>query len=145
MFMGTYAPRLDDKGRIFLPAKFRDELTEDLVVVKGQEHCLYVFSRPEFDRLRARTRQQSMTSRRHRDFDRIFFAGAEDGLVDKQGRITLKPAHRAYAGLERGCAVIGVDNRVEIWDAAAWQRYSTEQEEAYANWSEEVLQPDDSP
>ncbi len=80
-----------------------------------------------------------MTSKGARDYVRVFFAGASDEMPDKQGRITIPPTLRDYAGLSKECVVIGAMNRVEIWDAAAWQSYSDEQEQAFADLSEEVL------
>lgn len=139
MFLGTHTPRLDEKGRLFLPAKFRDELSEGLVVTRGQEHCLYVWPTDEFRAFTTGLRKDSVTNRKNRDFMRMLFAGASAESADRQGRVTLPPQLRSYAGLERDCVVIGAYNRVEIWDAEAWQRYTDEQEEAYANWSEEVL------
>jgi MraZ protein len=139
MFLGTYEPRLDEKGRLILPAKFRDELAEGLVITKGQEHCLYVWPLAEFGRITEQLRNAPVTSKATRDYLRVFFAGASDEKVDKQGRVTVPPPLRAYAGLRRDCVVIGANNRVEIWDAAAWQRYLAEQEDAFASLSEEVL------
>ena len=139
MFFGTYTPRLDDKGRLFLPAKFRDELAEGLVVTRGQERCLYVWSMEEFNKLTERLRETSVTSKSARNYVRMFFAGASDETPDKQGRITLPPMLREYASLTKDCIVIGAMNRIEIWDAASWQSYSDQQEQAFADLSEEVF------
>jgi MraZ protein len=141
MFLGTYEPRLDDKGRLILPAKFRDELAEGLVITKGQERCLYVWPTAEFARITEQLRQAPVTSKGARDYMRVFFAGASDEVPDKQGRITVPPALREYAGLRRSgdVAVIGANTRVEVWDAEAWQRYLAEQEQSFADLSEEVL------
>ena len=139
MFFGTYTPRLDDKGRLFLPAKFRDELADGLVVTRGQERCLYVWSMEEFRRLTERLRATSVTNKAARDYVRMFFAGASDETPDKQGRITVPPMLRDYASLTRDCVVIGAMNRIEIWDAAAWQAYSDQQEQAFSDLSEDVF------
>ena len=139
MFFGTYTPRLDDKGRLILPAKFRDELAEGLVVTRGQERCLYVWSLEEFGKLTERLRETSVTNKAARDYVRMFFAGASDETPDKQGRITVPPMLRDYASLSRDCMVIGAMNRIEIWDAASWQAYSDQQEQAFADLSDEVL------
>lgn len=136
MFLGTHTPRLDDKGRLFLPAKFRDELSEGLVITRGQERCLYVFAASQFRAFTAGLDTGSVTNRRNRDFMRMLFAGASAETADRQGRVTLPPLLRDYAGLDRDCVVIGAFTRVEIWDAASWQRYSDEQEDVFANWSE---------
>ena len=139
MFLGTYTPRLDEKGRLFLPAKFRDELAEGLVITKGQERCLYVFSAVEFARLTDRLREAPLTAKGARDYSRVFFASAHDETPDRQGRIGVPGPLRDYAGLGRDCAVIGANTRVEIWDAAAWQDYLAASEEQFSSLSEEVL------
>jgi len=139
VFLGTYSPRLDDKGRLFLPAKFRDELAEGLVMTKGQERCLYVFSSVEFARFTDRLREAPLTAKGARDYSRVFFASAHDDTPDKQGRVTVPPQLREYAGLDRDCVVIGANTRVEIWDASAWADYLAGQEEQFASLSEEVL------
>lgn len=139
MFLGTYSPRLDEKGRVFLPAKFRDELAEGLVITKGQERCLYVFSAVEFGRLTERLREAPLTAKGARDYSRVFFASAHDDTPDKQGRVTVPPPLREYAGLDRDCVVIGANTRVEIWDAQAWATYLAGQEEQFSSLSEEVL------
>jgi len=139
MFLGTHTPRLDDKGRLILPAKFRDELAEGLVITKGQERCLYVWPMAEFARVTEQMRQAPVTSKAARDYLRVFFAGASDEVPDKQGRVTVPPALREYAGLTRDCIVIGANTRVEVWDSDAWERYLSEQEQAFSDLSEEVL------
>ncbi|GIH23162.1 transcriptional regulator MraZ [Acrocarpospora phusangensis] len=139
VFLGTHQPRLDDKGRLFLPAKYREELAEGLVITKGQERCLYVFPVEEFQRLTEALRTAPVTAKAVRDYSRVFFASASDETPDKQGRITIPPSLRLYAGLERDCVVIGANTRLEIWDAQAWETYLAEQEPAFADLSEEVL------
>ncbi len=139
MFLGTHAPRLDDKGRLFLPAKFRDELAEGLVITKGQERCLYVFPTAEFGRLTEALRTAPVTAKAVRDYSRVFFASASDETPDKQGRITIPPALREYAGLTRDCTVIGANTRVEIWDSQAWESYLAAQEPKFSELGEEVL------
>ena len=139
MFLGTHSPRLDDKGRLFLPAKFRDELAEGVVITKGQERCLYVFPMAEFRRVTEAMSQAPVTQKTVRDYSRVFFASASDEVPDKQGRITVPPALREYAGLTRDCVVIGANTRVEVWDAAAWESYLADREQAFADLEEEVL------
>jgi MraZ protein len=139
VFLGTHAPRLDEKGRLFLPAKFRDELAEGLVITKGQERCLYVFPTAEFGRLTEALRTAPVTAKAVRDYSRVFFASASDETPDKQGRITIPLPLRQYAGLTRDCVVIGANTRVEIWDSAAWDTYLQAQEPAFSELGEEVL------
>ena len=139
MFLGTHAPRLDEKGRLFLPAKYRDELAGGVVITKGQERCLYVFPIAEFTRITEALRDAPVTAKGVRDKTRILFASASDEVPDKQGRITVPPALRTYAGLQRDCAVIGANTRLEIWDAGGWEAYLAAQEDSYSDAEEEVL------
>lgn len=132
MFLGTHTPRLDEKGRLILPAKFRDELSEGLVLTRGQERCIYVFSTSEFERVHEQMRAAPISSRQARDYNRIFLSGASDEVPDKQGRITIPTALRTYAGLDRDLAVIGAGSRAEIWAADAWDTYLTEKETAFS-------------
>ncbi|MGA2825655.1 MAG: division/cell wall cluster transcriptional repressor MraZ [Streptosporangiaceae bacterium] len=139
MFLGTHTPRLDEKGRLILPAKYRDEFAEGVVITKGQERCLYVFPLAEFGRVTEAMRTAPVTRKDLRDYSRVLFASAFDEVPDRQGRITVPPALRTYAGLDRDCVVIGANTRMEIWDAAAWETYLASQEEAFSEASQEVL------
>jgi MraZ protein len=139
VFLGTHTPRLDDKGRLFLPAKYRDELAPGLVLTKGQERCLYVFPEAEFGRITEVLRTAPVTAKSVRDYSRVFFASASDEVPDRQGRITIPAALREYAALQRDCVVIEANTRLEIWDAAAWESYLGQQEDAFSGASEEVL------
>jgi len=138
-FLGTYTPRLDDKGRLILPAKFRPQLASGLVVTRGQERCLYVFPMGEFQRMHEQIRTAPVTSKKARDYQRVFLSGAHDEIPDKQGRLSIPANLRAYAGLRRDVAVIGAGTRVEIWDAQAWEAYLAEQVELYSDTEEEVF------
>jgi MraZ protein len=139
MFLGTYAPKLDEKGRIILPAKFRDELAGGVVMTRGQEHCVYVFSNREFESLHDKIRQAPVTSKQARDYLRVFLSGASAETPDKQHRVTVPSALRSYAGLSRDLTVIGAGTRAEIWDTEAWETYLAEQEAAFSDTAEEVI------
>jgi MraZ protein len=139
VFLGTYTPRLDEKSRLVLPAKFREQFADGLVITKGQERCLYIWSLAEFRVVTEQLRQAPLTSKAARDYMRVLFAGAGDEVPDKQGRICLPQNLRDYAGLDRDCAVIGAGRRVEVWDKAAWEHYLAAQEETFSALSQEVL------
>lgn len=139
MFLGTHYPRLDDKGRLFLPAKFRDAVREGIVITRGQERCLFGYTVAEFARITERMAEATTTQRAARDYQRMFFSSATLETPDKQGRITLPAELRAYAGLSHECAVAGVNSRMEIWDLAAWEDYRTAQEPVFAELSEEGM------
>ena len=139
MFFGTYTPKLDDKGRLFLPAKFRDQLTEGLVVTRGQERCLTIWSLGDFQQLTERLAQAPVTNKGTRDYVRMLFAAASQEVPDKQGRISIPPVLREYASLTKDVVVIGSMNRIEIWDPTAWSTYSQEQEQVFSELSDEVF------
>ena len=139
MFLGTHSPRLDDKGRLTLPAKYRDALAEGLMVTKGQDHCLYVFPRAEFEEMARRVAQAPLTNESVRAYQRDLFAGTDEQKPDGQGRIAVVPELRRYANLRKDCVVIGAITRLEIWDAQAWQTYLDQHEDSYAQAREEVL------
>jgi MraZ protein len=139
LFLGTHSPRLDDKGRMFLPAKYRDDLAGGVVITKGQERCLYVFPGAEFARITEALRTAPVTAKAVRDYSRVLFASASDEIPDRQGRVTIPQPLREYAGLQRECIVIGANTRLEIWDNEAWTAYLADQEDAFSAASEEVL------
>lgn len=139
MFLGTYTPKLDDKGRLTLPAKFRDELRGGLMITKGQDHCLYVFTKDAFAEMAAKVSSAPLTSQAARVFQRNLFSGTDDQNPDGQGRIAINAELRRYAGLTKDCVVIGAFTRAEIWDAQAWQTYQEQHEDEYAKAQEEVL------
>jgi MraZ protein len=139
MLLGTHTPKLDEKGRLILPAKFRDELAEGVVITRGQERCLYVFSKREFAGVHEKIRQAPVTSEEARKYLRVFLSGATDEQPDKQGRVLLPQILREYAGLNKELTIIGVGARAEIWDATSWQKYLSSNEEKFATQAEEVI------
>jgi MraZ protein len=122
-FMGTYRPKLDEKGRLFLPAKFRDRLAEGVVVTQGQENCLYVWPPEVFDREADKAMEAPLSSASGRSYARMFFAGGDEVVPDKQGRISVSANLREYARLDRDVVVIGVRDRLEIWNPTSWDEY----------------------
>ena len=139
MFLGTYEPKLDPKGRVILPAKFREQLFEGLVLTRGQDRCLYAFPKSEFEGMFDQLRQAPLSSKQARDYVRVMLSGASDELPDKQGRITIPQNLRTYAGLTRDLAVIGAGARVEIWDAEQWAMYLEYQEEVFSSTADEII------
>ena len=139
MFLGTHTPKLDEKGRLILPAKYRDELSDGLVITRFQERCLAIWPIKAFVEVTQTVRNASSSQQQVRDYQRMLASGASDETPDKQGRITIPPHLRAYASLEKDCVVVGAINRVEVWDAAAWQSYSEQKESAYAELNETVF------
>ena len=139
MFLGTHSPRLDDKGRLVLPAKFRDALAEGLVLSKGQDRSVVVWPVAEFTEYASRIREASRTDARARAYSRVLFSAASDEVPDKQGRVAIPAALREYAGLDRECVVVGNHATVEIWNPQSWEAYLATQEPQFADLSEEVV------
>lgn len=139
MFLGTYTPKLDEKGRFFLPAKFREELDEGLVITRGQEHCLAVYPMSTFVEMTREIAKGPVSVKKVRDYQRMLAAGASDTAADKQGRVMVPPMLRRYAGLGKEIVIVGAITRIEIWDAARWEEYSTAQEADFAQMNEEVF------
>ena len=120
MFLGEFQHTVDDKGRVVLPAKFRDLLSRGAIVSKG-DGCLFIYTVEEFEQVAQGLREKSRTSGSAREAARSFFAGATDVTPDKQGRLTIPQTLRDYAHLEKDVTVLGVYSRIELWDKGAWQ------------------------
>jgi len=121
VFFGEYQHTLDAKGRMFVPAKFREELGEKFIVTIGLDRCLFVFPLETFMVYKEKLDAISLANRDAREFTRFFFAGAGECELDKQGRIMLPLKLRQYARLSKDVTVVGVSGRVEIWDADSWE------------------------
>ncbi len=139
ILLGTYAPKIDDKGRVALPAKFRAQLGGGFVMARGQERCVYVLPMVEFQRMTAQIQHTSMSNKSARDYLRVFLSGAVDEEPDKQGRIVVPPMLRDYASLGDEIVVIGVGTRAEIWNKSAWEAYLADREQGYADIADDVL------
>jgi len=135
LLLGTYTPKLDEKYRLLLPAKFRSRLAPGVVMTKGQNRCLYLVPIDEFAKLYEKLKDTLITDKNAQDYLRVMLSGANDDVPDKQGRLSIPPHLREYAGLDRDVAVIGAGARVEVWDRAAWDKYLAENESAYADAS----------
>ncbi|MGJ9412004.1 division/cell wall cluster transcriptional repressor MraZ [Aeromicrobium sp. CF4.19] len=138
-FFGTFTPRLDDKARLFLPAKFRPRLEHGVVLTRGQEKCIYGWTTESFAAFTDRIRDTPFTNREARNFVRMLYSGASSEVPDKQGRISIPPVLRDWAQLDRDVAVVGAMDRLEIWDATRWAEFSAQQEEPFADMSDEVM------
>jgi MraZ protein len=120
MFLGEFSHSIDDKGRLTLPAKYRTELGDGVVVTRGVDKCLFIFTLSEFQALADRISSLPMTQAEAREFSRHFFSGASDVELDKQGRILIPQNLREYAELNGDAVVVGVNQRIEVWNAKAW-------------------------
>ncbi|WP_238548633.1 division/cell wall cluster transcriptional repressor MraZ [Bifidobacterium gallicum] len=139
LLLGTYNPKIDAKGRLALPAKFRGQLGEGMVMARGQERCIYLLPQAEFRRIAVQIQRTSMGNKAARDYLRVFLSGAVDTTPDKQGRILVPQMLRDYARLGSQVVVIGVGTRAEIWDARAWGEYLADKEQGYSDIADDVL------
>lgn len=139
ILLGTYSPKIDAKGRVALPAKFRSQLGDGFVMARGQERCVYVLPMQEFERITTQIQLTSMSNKSARDYLRVFLSGAVDQEPDKQGRIVVPPMLRDYANLGDEIVVIGVGTRAEIWNKSAWNNYLADKEQDYADIANDVL------
>jgi MraZ protein len=133
VFLCEFDHTIDDKGRLTLPAKFRPDLGQSVVVTRGVDKCLFIFTLEEFQRIADRVGELPMTQAEGREFSRHFFSGASDVEVDKQGRILIPQNLREYAGLDGDVIVAGVNKRIEVWDAKAWQHVRSDFESKATN------------
>jgi MraZ protein len=129
MLLGEFEHTIDDKNRLTLPAKFREQLAEGVVVTRGMDGCLYAYPRTDWmDRFQSRVGGLDPLSREGRKLQRHFFSGAAEAEVDKQGRIMIPAPLLRYAGLQRDVVVAGVHDHLEIWDRETWRRELNEVE-----------------
>ncbi len=136
MFIGEFRHTLDSKGRLAVPAKFRDDLENGAVVTRGLDHCLFVYPMNEWNALAEKIAQLPLSQANSRAFSRLMLAGAMDVAVDKQGRIIVPDYLRRYAGISKKVVVAGLYARLEIWDEDRWQAYKTQTEYESENIAE---------
>jgi MraZ protein len=138
MLLGEYKHNLDTKGRMAIPAKFRDKLNAGAIITRGIDNCLFVFALAEWENLAAKLIALPLAQANSRAFVRLMLAGASDVALDNQGRILIPDYLRKYAGLKKGTVVAGLYNRIEIWDEAAWDTYKSKTENASEQIAEQL-------
>ena len=138
MFLGEFSHTLDDKSRLTIPAKFRDELAGGLVITRGIDRCLAVYPRQVWDNLAERIAQLPISQRNARNFGRLMFSGAADFVPDRQGRVLIPQPLRDYAGLDGDAIIIGLYDRLEIWNPENWTKLRTEVEESPESIAEQL-------
>lgn len=127
MFYGDYSHTMDSKGRVSLPSKFREKISETFFVTKGLDNCLFVFPESEWRQFEAKLNALPITNRSGLNFVRSFFSGAMETGLDKQGRVMINAKLRDYANLEKQVSLIGVGNRIEIWNTIQWESFSDDE------------------
>jgi MraZ protein len=139
MFMGEFQHTIDDKGRIIIPAKFRELLGSSFVATRGLDSCLFVYPMEEWGIMEQKLKSLSLMKSDARAFSRFFFSGATECVWDKQGRVNLPGNLRQYAKLDKDCVILGVSNRVEIWNKELWEQYFEQSEESFNEIAEKLV------
>lgn len=130
MLIGEYHHNIDEKGRLILPSKYREDLGEEFFVTRGLEKCLFVYPKAEWDKITKKLKDLPFTKKHARSFTRFLLSGATATVFDKQGRINITSPLISYAGLEKECVIIGVGDRLEIWSLEKWNNfYDTNKDE----------------
>ncbi|MCQ2510182.1 MAG: division/cell wall cluster transcriptional repressor MraZ [Lachnospiraceae bacterium] len=124
MFMGEYSHSIDAKGRLIIPAKFRDELGENFVMTKGLDGCLYIYPSSEWKLFQEKLSTLPLTNKNARTLVRFFVSGASDCELDKQGRILIPATQREFAGITKDVVLAGSINRIEVWSKEKWSENS---------------------
>lgn len=137
--MGEYQHSIDLKGRLIIPAKFRDGLGDRFVITRGLDKCLFVYPLSEWELIEQKLKALPFTRADARAFTRFFFSGAQECELDKQGRINIPTNLREYSQLEKECIVIGVSNRVEIWSKPIWEEYFAASEDSFNEIAEKIV------
>lgn len=139
MFMGEYQHSIDSKGRLIIPAKFREGLNEPFVLTRGMDQCLFGYPMNEWRKLELKLKDLPMTKKDARAFARFFFSGATEVELDKQGRINISSALIQYANLEKECVVLGVSSKIEIWAKDAWDKYFEQSAQSFNDIAENMI------
>lgn len=121
MFMGEYSHTIDAKGRMIIPSKLRDELSEEFVITRGLDGCLFVYPMEDWKELLGHLKQLPLNAKDAREMNRFFLSGATNGEIDKQGRVLIPSVLRNYAKITKDVVLLGVGNRIEIWDKDVWE------------------------
>ena len=131
MFIGEYHHTIDEKKRLIIPSKFREELGNEFIITRGIEKCLYVYSKTSWENITNKLATLPFTKKNAREFNRFFLSGATLAEVDKNGRILITSPQFSYANITKECVIVGVGERIEIWSAEAWNNF-------YASASEDM-------
>ena len=138
MFIGEYHHNIDEKGRIIIPSKLRSELKEDFVITRGLDNCLFIYPKDKWVKLISKY-EELPNIKDTRNFMRTFLSGATYAEFDKQGRINIPPVLVKYATLKRECVIIGVNDRLEIWDKERWDNFISENEECMSEIADKLF------
>lgn len=142
MLMGEFHHNIDEKGRIIIPSKFRNDLGEKFVITRGIDSCLFVYSLTEWENVTRKLKTLSFTKSNARNFTRFLLSGATVCEFDKQGRIVVPSPLSTYASLSRECVIIGVNERLEIWDKTNWDNFMNSNIDSMSDIAENLFETD---
>ena len=137
MLIGEYYHSLDPKGRVTIPSKFREDLSE-FVMTKGLDECLFLYPNSEWEKIENKLKELPMTNKAVRSFVRTFFSGACDCAIDKQGMVLIPQNLRDYANIKDSSVIVGLSNRAEIWSQENWEKYNSEEGLTYEELAEKM-------
>ncbi|MDO5041130.1 MAG: division/cell wall cluster transcriptional repressor MraZ [Peptoniphilus sp.] len=140
MLIGEFNHSIDSKGRVIIPSKFREDLQGQFVMTKGLDHCLFVYPMEEWKKITDKIKELPMTSGPVRSFVRTFFSGAQDQILDKQGRVIIPQNLRDHANIDKDVVIIGLNTRVEIWAVEEWDSYQEEEALSYEDMAEKLAE-----
>lgn len=142
MFAGEYQHSLDEKGRVTIPARLRYELGDRFIITRGLDQCLFAYPLSEWAKVEEKLKNLPFTRKDNRAFTRLFFSGAAEVEMDRQGRVLIPQNLREHALIEKEVMIIGVSNRVEVWSEQAWKTYSNEARHAFEQTAEKLVDLD---
>lgn len=142
MLMGEFHHNLDDKGRIIVPSRLREELGENIIVTRGLENCLFIYSENEWAKVVSKLKTLPFTKKDARSFTRMFLSGATNAEFDKQGRIKIAIPLLEYAELQKECVIIGVNDRLEIWSKERWNSFMNVASENLSDLADHLFETD---
>ena len=139
MMMGEYYSNLDEKSRLVIPSKLRQALNSEIVITRGLDNCLFVYPKETFDIITEKLNSLPFTKKDARNFSRFFLSGASLTTFDKQGRINITSPLISYADLKKECVIVGVGDRLEIWDKDKWDDFYNTNKEEMSNIAEDLF------
>lgn len=142
MLLGEFHHNIDDKGRLVIPTKFREDLGQEFILTRGIEKCLYVYSKTEWEKLVGKLNTLPFTKKVTRTFTRFFYSGATACEFDKSGRMSITSPLVSYAGLDKECIIIGVNDRLEIWDSKAFEEFMNDNSDIIEDIAENLFDGD---
>lgn len=142
MFMGEYHHTIDEKGRIIIPSKFRNELGDKFIITRGLENCLFLYPESAWNKIVDKLNSLPFTKKDARNFSRFFLSGATTVEFDKQGRINITSPLVGYANLKKECVVVGVGDRLEIWSEQDWNSFFDSNKDSMSDIAENLFTMD---